>query len=275
MIDYPKKGTHYAHRTFRLMHKAMVAAELGRDVFCLLAVILHTEDAARYRGPVSYFNTQLMETLGFRKWETFAAARQKAIDAGWLQYEGCGKRTAGRYFITIPEGYEQVDDGLMEECIPPENGYDRGYKAGYDRGMIEGIIRGQSGVRSGDEQGEPPTLPLIPNPTPEEKIPPKSPKGERKGKPVYKIDIGDLPPELSTDETFIDAWTQFVEHRHEIRKPMTPLSAKQQLRQLEAWGPSRAIAAIEHTIARGWQGIQEPEHRRNGKTVHPEIGDLF
>ena len=106
-------------------------------------------------------------------------------------------------------------------------------------------------------------------------IPPKSPKGERKGKPVYKIDIGDLPPELSTDETFVDAWTQFVEHRHEIRKPMTPLSAKQQLRQLEAWGPSRAIAAIRHTIARGWQGIQEPEHRRNGKIVNPAIGDLF
>jgi len=142
MIDYPQKGSHYAHRTFRLMHKAMVAAEHGRDVFCLLSIILHTEDAARYRGPVSYYNTQLMETLGFTRWETFSAVRAKAIESGWLQYEGCGKRTPGKYFVTIPEGYEQVDDGLMEECISTENGYKAGYDAGYNSGYKAGYDAG-------------------------------------------------------------------------------------------------------------------------------------
>lgn len=152
MIDYPQKGSHYAHKTFRLMHKAMVAAEYGRDVMCLLAVILHTEDAARYRGPVSFFNTQLMETLGFKKWDQFDAVRTKAVESGWLQYEGCGKRTPGKYFVTIPEGFEQVDDGLMEECISPKNGYNDGYndgyKQGYDEGVKVGINRGQTRVTS-------------------------------------------------------------------------------------------------------------------------------
>ena len=149
MIEYPKKGSHYAHKTFRLMHKAMVAADYGRDVFCLLAIILHTEDAARYRGPVSYYNTQLMETLGFKKWEQFAAVRKKAIESGWLQYEGCGKRTPGRYFVTIPEGFEQVDDGLMEECIAPENGY----KHGYDQGKVGDKLGYKLGANRGTNWG--------------------------------------------------------------------------------------------------------------------------
>lgn len=155
MIDYPQKGSHYAHKTFRLMHKAMVAADYGRDVFCLLSIILHTEDAARYRGPVSYYNTQLMETLGFKKWEQFDAVRAKAITSGWLQYEGCGKRTPGKYFVTIPEGFEQVDDGLMEECISPENGYkrgyDEGYKLGYDAGVKQGIEWGINSAQTGGQ----------------------------------------------------------------------------------------------------------------------------
>lgn len=272
-MEYPIKGPFYAHKTFRLMHKAMVAAELGRDSFCILAVILHTEDAARYRGPVSYFNSQLMETLGFRKWEAFNAARQKAIDSGWLQYEGCGKRTAGRYFITIPEGYEAIDDGLVEECIYPQSGYKEGYNAGYKAGIIEGIKRGQSGIRSGDKQGEPPTLPLdlSLNPNPEEKKPPKSPKGERV---VFNPSEIVLPPEINSPEMQA-AWLLWCKHRAEIKKPLKPTMVEQQLNQFVQWGQNRSIAAIRHTVARGWQGIQEPEVRRNGKIVNPEIGDLF
>lgn len=170
MIDYPQKGSHYAHKTFRLMHKAMVAADYGRDVFCLLSIILHTEDAARYRGPVSYYNTQLMETLGFKKWEQFNAVRAKAIDSGWLQYGGCGKRTPGKYFVTIPEGFEQVDDGLMEECISPENGYKHGYnvgyKVGYDAGVNQGIKWGTMSAQTGGQTGGSSYPIPIPSPEP-------------------------------------------------------------------------------------------------------------
>jgi hypothetical protein len=276
MIEYPKKGPYYAHKTFRLMHKSMIAAELGRDVLCLLAVILHTEDAARYRGPVSYFNSQLIETLGFKKWEQFDTARKKAIDAGWLQYEGCGKRSAGRYFITIPEGYEQIDDGLMEECISPEKGYkqgyDAGYKAGYDEGIKRGTIWGQSGVRSGDKQGEPPIslpLPLEPTPDPKE-IPPLSPKGER-----LKFDASKVSLPIQS-EAFHEAWLLWCQHRTEIKKPLKPTSCDQQLKQLAEWGEARAIAAIRYTVAKGWQGIQEPDvTKRNGKPYNPEVGDIF
>lgn len=149
------------------MHKAAIAAEIGRDAFSLLTVIAHTEDAMRYRGPAKFWNSQLIETLGFTKWDQFDKARRKAIEAGWLQYSGDGKRTAGEYFVTIPNGYDQISDSPIEsQCtvVNPENRYEDGYKEGYKQGMIEGMKRVQSGVQTGYEQGEP-SIP-IPNPKP-------------------------------------------------------------------------------------------------------------
>jgi hypothetical protein len=171
-IDYPKRDKFFAHKAFRKMHKSSAAADMGRDAFCLVAVVLHTEDAARYRGPVRFFNSQLMETLGFAKWETFDKARKRAMDSGWLQYRGCGKRTAGLYWVTVPADLDDMDDLPIEESIDSlspkagyKEGYKVGYKEGYDRGIIEGInggtIGAQSGVRSGRKQGEPSTLVLF------------------------------------------------------------------------------------------------------------------
>jgi hypothetical protein len=165
--EYPQRDQFFAHKFVRLLHKAAIAAEIGRDAFALLTVVVHTEDAMRYRGPAKFWNSQLIETLGFAKWETFDRARTRAIESGWLQYSGDGKRTAGEYFVTVPDGYEQISDAPIEwtcTVVNPENGYEQGYKAGYEAGMIEGIKRGRSGVRSGDEQGEPSNP--IPNPIP-------------------------------------------------------------------------------------------------------------
>lgn len=166
-VEYPQRDQFFAHKFVRLLHKAAIAAEIGRDAFSLLTVIAHTEDAMRYRGPAKFWNSQLIETLGFAKWETFDRARTKAIEFGWLQYSGDGKRTAGEYFVTVPDGYEQITDSPIEaQCtvVNPEIGYEQGYKAGYEAGMIEGIKRGRSGVRSGDKAGEPSNP--IPNPIP-------------------------------------------------------------------------------------------------------------
>lgn len=168
-MEYPQRSSFFAHKFVRLLHKAAVAAEIGRDAFALLVVISHTEDAMRYRGPAKFWNSQLIETLGFKKWDQFAAARKTAVESGWLQYECGGKRKAGEYFVTIPDGYEFIDDSPIEESYPKNGydiGYDIGYEVGYKDGMIEGMNRVRSGVRSGYEQGEP-SIPIpdpIPNP---------------------------------------------------------------------------------------------------------------
>ena len=164
-MDYPKRPPFFAHRFTRLLHKAAVAAEIGRDAFSILIVVVHTEDAMRYRGPAKFWNSQLIETMGFSKWDQFDAARKRAIQAGWLNYCGNGKRKSGEYFVLIPNGYNEVSDTPIEESYP-DKGYKDGYKDGYDQGVIDGIKTVQTGVQTGDEQGEP----SVPVPDPKPKI---------------------------------------------------------------------------------------------------------
>jgi uncharacterized protein YdaU (DUF1376 family) len=104
-----------------------------------------------------------------------------------------------------------------------------------------------------------------PTPTPtqtqKKKTPPKAPpRGGRSSKPRWNGSLPDeWPPELA------EAMADFKAHRDEIRKPITPRAGTMLLRQIEDMGPARAVAAIQHTIANGWQGLREPEQpRANG-----------
>lgn len=67
--------------------------------------------------------------------------------------------------------------------------------------------------------------------------------------------MGELPFKSSD---FAAAWADWKQHRKEIRKKLTPTSVKRQLAKLAAMGEQRAIAALNHSILNGWQGIFEP-----------------
>lgn len=69
-----------------------------------------------------------------------------------------------------------------------------------------------------------------------------------------------IPLLLSTEE-FASAWRDWMKHRREIKKPVTPGSQteKQTLKTLEEWGEKRAIDAIRYTIFKGWQGLAEKD----------------
>lgn len=99
---YPKRQTHFAHKLVRLMLHSCAAQEIGADGFLVVAAIAHAEDAKRYSGPVTYWNEQLLPILGFGSWGQLDRARKRAIDAGWLHYEGGGKGKVGKYWATIP-----------------------------------------------------------------------------------------------------------------------------------------------------------------------------
>ncbi len=81
---------------------------------------------------------------------------------------------------------------------------------------------------------------------------------EEKSSSCTKVQETPLPPELRTKE-FSEAWSDWVQHRAEIRKPLKPTSAANKLLQLARLGPERAVAAIRHSIGNGWQGIFEPK----------------
>jgi len=70
-------------------------------------------------------------------------------------------------------------------------------------------------------------------------------------------EITRFPAGLLADSRFSGAWSDWEQHRREIKKPLTELASKQMLKQLGEWGPERSIAAIELSIRSGWQGIFE------------------
>jgi hypothetical protein len=72
-------------------------------------------------------------------------------------------------------------------------------------------------------------------------------------------------------ESFAAAWGEFIKHRSEIKKPLTPLAIRKQLKALEKIGPARAVAAIDHSIANGWTGIYEPKDGAGNVVQQPPI----
>lgn len=75
------------------------------------------------------------------------------------------------------------------------------------------------------------------------------------------------------------SWSTWIAHRRELRvKPYTSQGLAQQLAELVAMGPDRALAAIQHSIARNYQGIYEskdaPRPAANGTASTPAPGGL-
>lgn len=89
---------------------------------------------------------------------------------------------------------------------------------------------------------------------------PPSPRGVK----MDPIDEIEIPPELRCD-SFLAAWMRWRKHRREIGHKLKPTMAEAMLRNMAAMGSERAIAAIDYTIGKGWQGLQEPNGVSSGK----------
>lgn len=146
---YPKRPHFFSNRFLRVLAKACAAQEIGQGAVCLLMTIAVTEDAKRYTGTVTFFNAQLMAAAGFRSEEALATARNRAIEAGWLHYEPGGKHVAGRYWVTIPERLEVLDDAPMGEG----GAIDRDQPPSEDGALIESPSTRSSAGRERDDSG--------------------------------------------------------------------------------------------------------------------------
>lgn len=117
-VEYPKREPFFAHRFVRLLTKTAAANQIGHGACWLLSIIAHQEDAKRYRGPVTFYNFQLIAVAGFTSENTLNAYREKAINSGWLHYEKGGKGCPGLYWCTIPRGFAAIKDGAIDEDSP-------------------------------------------------------------------------------------------------------------------------------------------------------------
>jgi hypothetical protein len=85
-----------------------------------------------------------------------------------------------------------------------------------------------------------------------------------------------LPPKAEVlpfeSESFKAAWTEWKQHRSEIKKSLTPTSMERQLTKLKGMGEQRAIVSIQDSIANGWQGLFEP---KDVKTITETSGETL
>jgi len=79
---------------------------------------------------------------------------------------------------------------------------------------------------------------------------------ERKKSPPTTI-----PPELDCRD-FREAWSDFLAHRKEKRKPVTPTSQTALFKNFVQWGESRATEALRTTVMNGWVGVFEPKEEK-------------
>jgi hypothetical protein len=85
----------------------------------------------------------------------------------------------------------------------------------------------------------------------------------------------EIPLPFSSEE-FKGLWADWLDHRKELKKPVTQLAAKHQLKFLLELGESAAMQSIHTSIRNGWQGIfPVAKSITNCKTVHFEQGGGF
>ncbi|MBL6707244.1 MAG: hypothetical protein ISQ06_14125 [Planctomycetaceae bacterium] len=108
---YPRRTPFFFHRFVRWLIKTCAAMVIGADGCWLLAVIAATEDSARYRYAVRFFNQQLAQLCGWSI-DKLDRVRRRCIDEGFLHYEAGGNRTPGLYWVLV--------DGSLEDA--PELG---------------------------------------------------------------------------------------------------------------------------------------------------------
>lgn len=95
---------------------------------------------------------------------------------------------------------------------------------------------------------------------------------ESKGKKNTEPCAVEIPTALDSPE-FIEAWQLWNQHRKEKRVKITPTANKMQLKKLAEMGVDRAIAAINHSIAGGYQGIFEESNK--GKPQQKSSDDVY
>jgi uncharacterized protein YdaU (DUF1376 family) len=78
-----------------------------------------------------------------------------------------------------------------------------------------------------------------------------------------------IPESLNLQE-FKDAWSDWVQHRKESGKRLTPKAVEGQLKALSEWGPVKAVESIRASISNSWSGLFEPKQNRsnvNGNNI--------
>lgn len=163
-MEYPRRDSHFAHRYTRLLAHVCAAQEIGHDACYLCVIIVHCEDAKKYRDAVTYWNEQLQAIAGLSPAGLWRA-RKKAVAAEWLHYQPGRKGQAARYWVTIPTRFQNLPDVNLGAEIPI---HIEEAKKDFPLQIEEESGRNAGGIRRT----------FYPNPNPDPKTPCSPPRGD-------------------------------------------------------------------------------------------------
>ncbi len=78
----------------------------------------------------------------------------------------------------------------------------------------------------------------------------------KEDKILYLNEFSDV---FQVSDNFSAAWTEWIAHRKDIKKPLTERSAKMQAKRLSELSITEAVATIEKSIECGWTGLFSKE----------------
>lgn len=277
----------------QMLH-AMVAdrvpERLGSDVVNLAFILIERQDIL-WGKPVGQYIGQLCKLCGFPSTNTerLRRARKALIDDGWLECEipKNGERSQAYYKMVLKTTpADSVDGKQTNNDNPSESGLGEesdpsGTRLGEGLTPAKVVAAPHRIPSRHPSESRPPSDPSISDPSISDpknntpSIPPLPPKGgcdetendevlilekTPKGKKQSSKTTNELPviPQSLNTPTFLSAWSDWIQHRKEIKKPLKPTQSRRQLDQFAEWGEQRAINAIVHSITNGWQGIFEP-----------------
>lgn len=268
-MNYPQRDKFFSHKFVRQLAKMCVANELGTDVFTLLVIVAHTEDAKRYQGPVSWYNEQLLPICGLRNVKALDRARTTAVEAGWLHYEPGGKSKPGRYWVLTGSGDISLDSNatdLEETDLPPVSLVENNQANGIERDLKGNRLsfeRGLSGKNGGSNVGN-----SLPYPFPVSPVPNPSPTGSSESERQEPQNPGPsgftiTAPRWNTPSVHaaLTLWAQHYPSRHDGAQFTDPQAATLLSNKAsEGWTPKVLVSSISLSVERGYANIRD--HRK-------------
>lgn len=95
-----------------------------------------------------------------------------------------------------------------------------------------------------------------------------APQGKRQGPGTVDVARMELPAVLDLPAVR-SALVAYQTSRRELRRPaLGAVGMSRLVAKLAGWGPARAVAALEHSVANGWQGVFEPKEGEGPGSPH-------
>lgn len=214
-------------------------------------VLVVMADAANNEGCCAFVSVAYIAEASGQDRKTVLANMRRLQDLGYISDTGKRIGKTGQVIVyRLNKGLNDTENGTFKES-QNRNSTENGTVPVLDGNST--VFPAKESRFSREESQKRDTEPFLTDKS--------NRKSNRKEAPAVAVDLPDWLP--------VDVWTDWVEHRKSIRKPMTQKAAELSIGQLadlraQGFAPK---AVIENAIVCGWQGLYAPkvQQQRGGQ----------